>query len=422
MKLPAALAILVLGLLAGFLAVSTGLVPLRPAAEAPPRDQAAAAPAPPAAAESAGVAPEAAAGAREAKATEAVVSPASDSVPSPPTGSGERALDAWHRALPAAREAVAGEMKAAEARELRDFARIWKGEGSAYAAALRLGPPSALGKEFAAYAAAFASGEAEALERALAAARTRGPAWLAWEDALARRALEAGDYGRAGRSLGEALRGMAAAGYGREAILELGPLVAQVAAHAAAFVPWREHVVQSGESFDPIARSLRRGGTLVHYGWLADFNGKRRSDGTRNYTLRAGERLKIPTVALRIEVWRQLRLTVVFAGEAPVRLYPVSVGQPGHETPVGEFVVGKHEKEPVWWVQGHEALPYGHPDNPLGSRWLGFQEPSEYGFHGTNNGDSIGSFETQGCIRMRNADVEDLYDLIPDGTTVTIRS
>lgn len=42
------------------------------------------------------------------------------------------------------------------------------------------------------------------------------------------------------------------------------------------------------------------------------------------------------------------------------------------------------------------------------------------GIHGTNRPSSIGKPCSDGCIRMRNADVEALYDLVPLGTRVEI--
>jgi hypothetical protein len=41
--------------------------------------------------------------------------------------------------------------------------------------------------------------------------------------------------------------------------------------------------------------------------------------------------------------------------------------------------------------------------------------------HGTNHEDQIGIAASHGCVRMRNADVAELYDLVLKGTPVTIR-
>jgi lipoprotein-anchoring transpeptidase ErfK/SrfK len=39
---------------------------------------------------------------------------------------------------------------------------------------------------------------------------------------------------------------------------------------------------------------------------------------------------------------------------------------------------------------------------------------SGYGIHGTTQPNSVGTPASQGCIRMRNEDVEELFDIIPD--------
>lgn len=43
-----------------------------------------------------------------------------------------------------------------------------------------------------------------------------------------------------------------------------------------------------------------------------------------------------------------------------------------------------------------------------------------YGINGTNKPESIGSEASHGCIRMRNKDVEDLYEYVSRGTIVSI--
>ena len=41
--------------------------------------------------------------------------------------------------------------------------------------------------------------------------------------------------------------------------------------------------------------------------------------------------------------------------------------------------------------------------------------------HGTKHEDKIGTPDSHGCIRMRNDDVVELFDLVAEGTPVTIR-
>ena len=41
--------------------------------------------------------------------------------------------------------------------------------------------------------------------------------------------------------------------------------------------------------------------------------------------------------------------------------------------------------------------------------------------HGTKHEDKIGTPDSHGCIRMRNADVIELFDLVEVGTPVTVK-
>ena len=43
-----------------------------------------------------------------------------------------------------------------------------------------------------------------------------------------------------------------------------------------------------------------------------------------------------------------------------------------------------------------------------------------YGIHGTNDESTIGSQITMGCVRMKNNDVVELFDIVKPGTEVEI--
>jgi len=55
----------------------------------------------------------------------------------------------------------------------------------------------------------------------------------------------------------------------------------------------------------------------------------------------------------------------------------------------------------------------------VGTRWIGLSEHG-YGIHGTNAPGSIGKNASHGCIRLRNADVEQLFKLVAVGDEVEI--
>jgi lipoprotein-anchoring transpeptidase ErfK/SrfK len=64
-------------------------------------------------------------------------------------------------------------------------------------------------------------------------------------------------------------------------------------------------------------------------------------------------------------------------------------------------------------------VPGGHPMNPMGVRAL-YLGSSAYRIHGTDAPWTIGTAVSNGCIRMYNEDVLDLYPRVPVGTKVTV--
>ena len=74
-------------------------------------------------------------------------------------------------------------------------------------------------------------------------------------------------------------------------------------------------------------------------------------------------------------------------------------------------------------ITSMKTIPYGDPENVLGTRWMGFEnQPGVmgYGIHGTERPESIGGDESMGCVRMRNREVEELFGVVPRGTPVRI--
>lgn len=136
---------------------------------------------------------------------------------------------------------------------------------------------------------------------------------------------------------------------------------------------------------------------------------------------------------LRILDWPVFRIAVSKRGNNLVltlngeffKRYAVGTGKAG-ETPTGTFTIQRKIEHPSWWLADGREIPYGSPDNILGTRWMslaatGVTRPIRgYGIHGTWNAAGIGRASSQGCIRMRNAEVEELFMLVPEGTPVMI--
>jgi len=80
-------------------------------------------------------------------------------------------------------------------------------------------------------------------------------------------------------------------------------------------------------------------------------------------------------------------------------------------------------REPDKYAKYSDGVP-GGPSNPLGSRALYLYRNGRdtyYRIHGTTEPWTIGKAVSNGCIRLINEHVEDLYERVPVGTTVIVR-
>lgn len=141
---------------------------------------------------------------------------------------------------------------------------------------------------------------------------------------------------------------------------------------------------------------------------------------------------------------RDQRLTLK-DNETPVRSYPVSTSRFGvgteegsMKTPTGRFSIAKK-------IGGD--MPSGtifrsrvplRPDEPLPSTddlvmsrilWLDGLDAQNANtrdrfiyIHGTKHEDKVGTPDSCGCVRMRNADVIELFDSVDEGTPVVIEA
>ena len=109
---------------------------------------------------------------------------------------------------------------------------------------------------------------------------------------------------------------------------------------------------------------------------------------------------------------------VLRRGGSVLKIYDVAVGKPATPSPRGEFTIISHVKNPTWYGP-HIVVPPGK-SNPLGTRWMGLSAKG-YGIHGTNVPSSIGKSASHGCIRMRQSDLEELFEMVDIGVAVELR-
>lgn len=122
-----------------------------------------------------------------------------------------------------------------------------------------------------------------------------------------------------------------------------------------------------------------------------------------------------------------------------VKTYPVATGRQtegppptwqdfktNYFTPEGRFAIGVKRVNPRYFGSAtHPPAEPGAPNNPLGTRWLGFSvlqgDGAEiWGIHGTDEPEKIGTWVSDGCIRLYTPHVEELFDLVPQGTVLRI--
>ncbi|MDX6638239.1 MAG: hypothetical protein QOJ01_1750 [Solirubrobacterales bacterium] len=108
------------------------------------------------------------------------------------------------------------------------------------------------------------------------------------------------------------------------------------------------------------------------------------------------------------------RATVLRAGR-PFRSFPVSIGAPGTDTPVGRFALTDTFRGQLasWYGCCALALSAHQPNVPSG--WLG---GNRIAIHGTF--EPVGYAISHGCVRAANADVSALVSHVPVGTPVVI--
>jgi lipoprotein-anchoring transpeptidase ErfK/SrfK len=173
----------------------------------------------------------------------------------------------------------------------------------------------------------------------------------------------------------------------------------------------RTYAVVSGDMLTTIGQKF-----LVPYELLMRVN------GLTSTSIYADQPLKVIQGPIHVEILKSAYELRVWLGNVCLAVCPVGLGA-GNSTPEGAFLVEKKLKNPPYQPQHKprsEFRPGGHPENPLGTRWIDIG--NHYGIHGTIDPASIGGNVSEGCIRMHNRDVEMLYDLLVPGVSkVTIR-
>ncbi|MCF1428327.1 MAG: L,D-transpeptidase family protein [Shewanella sp.] len=186
-------------------------------------------------------------------------------------------------------------------------------------------------------------------------------------------------------------------------------------------------VQANGESLESIASRFQLGLT----------NMMEANPGVDPYLPKSGTQLIIPHQLILPDAPRtgivvniaEMRLYYYPKGEDFVRVLPIGIGQVGKDTPENWVTqVYRKKANPTWTPTARmhkEAQARGDtlpkvwpagPDNPMGlfAIYIG----NLYAIHGTNADFGIGLRISQGCVRLRNEDIEQLFNAVPIGTRV----
>ena len=188
----------------------------------------------------------------------------------------------------------------------------------------------------------------------------------------------------------------------------------------------QSYVVKKGDTF---ARITSREKLAIDWRFIQRIN-----QIASERALRVDMRLKLAHGPFDGEVIKADYRFNVYAGTGSERVMVASficgVGT-NDSTPVGTFKVRTGSKliDPEWSnPRTGEKFKSNDPKNPIGERWIGLQGTTPetakftgYGIHGTVEPLSIGKQMSMGCVRLGDAEVQVVYELIGESSTIVIR-
>jgi len=163
---------------------------------------------------------------------------------------------------------------------------------------------------------------------------------------------------------------------------------------------WSEEMTAWFEELKAVLEDKMDGKLPKTVGWPSS------SGPANSAALPAGQFGPMTEQPLEIIVDKSNHRLAVVSGDVLLRNYEVGLG--GDRTPEGAFVITEKVRD-----------PNGRSNGAFGSRGMTLSN-GRYGIHGTDEPDSLGKDESLGCVRMSKQDIEELFDLVPVGTTVTI--
>jgi len=173
--------------------------------------------------------------------------------------------------------------------------------------------------------------------------------------------------------------------------------------------------IEPGNSLGRIARKFHTTVELIQ-----------QMNGLSTSNIRAGDRVLVFTKPFSVRVSKSRNELDLMCDGKIFKRYSVGTGKFG-KTPVASFTIIDKIVHPPWTrPSDNKRIEYGDPENLLGTRWMAIKSKNNpefrgFGIHGTQDRNSIGKQSSNGCIRMLNEEVEELFDLLPRKTVVVIK-
>jgi len=182
--------------------------------------------------------------------------------------------------------------------------------------------------------------------------------------------------------------------------------------------------VQSGDRLGPIGNTYRLPYQLIE-----------RINGVSANRIRVDQPLQLIRGPIHARIDKsEYRMDLFVYDDAGLQIYlrsyPVGLGE-FDSTPVGMWrirpgsKVGPEGGGPSWSnPRTGENYDRNDPNIPIGEYWMGLEGTDDntrghesYGIHATNDQDSIGRQESMGCIRMRDADIDQVFYMLYEGAS-----
>ncbi|AQT68418.1 Putative L,D-transpeptidase YkuD [Anaerohalosphaera lusitana] len=178
------------------------------------------------------------------------------------------------------------------------------------------------------------------------------------------------------------------------------------------------YLVQRGDYLSEIGKRYK-----VPYQLIMKINGIPSAN-----RLRAGQKIKVVKGPFNVAIFKSDFTMDLYLQRTYVKSYEVGLGSMEHETPSGKWRVEPNDKlkRPNWTdPDTGETFIASDPEYPIGERWIGIEgiedktrDKTGFAIHGTNEPESIGKRASRGCIRLKNTDVIEVYNMLYTGDSL----